>query len=92
MVVDLDLAAAHTFQQVLLLGAQHFFSVHGHELKGSMGLGHKAGTADGHLYTLALAALGQRIIEVYHLLRRLCDALNVLHGLGGQAHHEVELD
>ena len=92
MVVHLDLAAAHTFQQVLLLGAQHFFGVHGHELKRRMGLGHKAGTADGHLYTLALAALGQRIIEVYHLLRRLCDALNVLHGLRGQAHHEVELD
>ena len=57
-----------------------------------MRLGYKAGAADGHLHALALAALGQGIIEVYHLLGSLGDALDVLHGLGGQAHHEIEFD
>ena len=59
MVVHLDLTAVHAFQQMLLLGAQHLLGVHGHELKGRVGLGHKAGAADGHLHALALAALGQ---------------------------------
>ena len=59
VVVHLDLTAVHAFQQMLLLGAQHLLGVHGHELKGCVGLGHKAGAADGHLHALALAALGQ---------------------------------
>ena len=32
------------------------------------------------------------VVEVYHLLRSLGNTLDILHGLGGQTHHEVELD
>ena len=77
---------------MLLLGLQGLSGIHGHKLEGGMRLGHEAGAADGHLHAFALAALGQRIVQVHHLLGGLGDALNVLHGLGGQTHHEVELD
>ena len=57
-----------------------------------MGLRHEAGAADGHLHAAAFGVLGIGVVEVYHLLGGLGDALDVLHRLGGKAHHEVELD
>ena len=57
-----------------------------------MGLGHKAGAADGHLHAASLGVVRVLVVEVYHLLGGLGNALDILHGLGGQTHHEVELD
>ena len=93
VVVDPDLPAAGTgaLHQMLLLLAQHLLRIHGDELEGRVGLGDKAGTADGHLHPTALG-MRRIIVEVHDLLGRLGDALDVLHRLGGQAHHEVELD
>ena len=92
MVVHLDLAAVHAFQQVLLLGLQGLGGIHGHELEGGVGLGHKAGAANGHLHAASLGVVRILVVEVYHPLGGLGNTLDILHGLGGQAHHEVKLD
>ena len=92
VVVDLDLAAVNAFEQVLLLGLQHLFGVHRDELEGGVGLRHEAGAADGHLHAAALGVLGIGVEQIDHFLSGLGDALDVLHRLGGKAHHEVELD
>jgi hypothetical protein len=62
VVVHLDLAAVHAFQQVLLLGLQGLGGIHGHELEGGVWLGHKAGAANGHLHAASLGVV--RILVV----------------------------
>ena len=92
VVVDLDFAAVDAFEQVLLLGLQHLFGIHRDELERGVGLRHEAGAADGHLHAAALGVLGIGVEQIDHFLSGLGDALDVLHRLGGKAHHEVELD
>ncbi len=91
MVAHVDLAALDAVQQVFLLFLEHLGGVLGAELEGGVGLGHKAGHADGHLHPLALGLVRVLVIEVHDPLGGVGDALDVLHGLGGQTHHEIEL-
>ena len=45
-----------------------------------------------HLHAASLGVVRILVVEVYHLLSSLGNTLDILHGLGGQAHHEVKLD
>ena len=92
MVVDLDLAGMYTAKQIFLLFPQFLASVLGAELERGVRLGHEAGHTDGDLDALAFRTVGDGIEQVDHLLGGVSDAFDVLHRLGGQAHHEVELD
>ena len=91
MVVDLDLAGMDTAEQIFLLFPQCLAAILGTELEGGFRFGDKAGHAAGHLHTPALGMV-QAVIQVHHLLGGVGNALDVLHRLGGQAHHEIELD
>ena len=92
VVADADLFGLDAGQQVFLLFAQQLHRVLPLKLEGGKGLWHKAGAGDGDADRPALRAGGQAVVEVDHLLRKVGDALDVLHRLGRQAHHKVELD
>ncbi len=91
MVVHPNLFAPHRFQQVFLLFPELFQGVLGLELEGGVGLGDKAGHADGHLHPPALGLFRHVVKEVYHLLGQVQHGLHILHRLGGQTHHKIEL-
>ena len=82
----------HAAEQIFLLLAQGFAAVLGAELERRVGLGHKAGHADRHLYALALRAVGDFVEEIHDLLGGIGNTLDIVQCFGGQAHHKVELD
>ena len=50
----------------------------------------KAGNADGNRHAFSLWLVGIGIKEIDDLLSQRSDSLDVFHGLGGQAHHEIQ--
>ena len=92
VVADADFFGFDACKQVFLLFTQQLHAVLRFKLKRSKRLWNKAGAGDGNAHRSSLWAGGQAVIQIDHLLRKVCNSLNVFHCFGGQTHHKVELD
>ena len=92
VIADADFFGLDAGKQVLLFFPQQLHAVLSLKLEGSERLWNKAGAGDGHADRTSLWTGRNAVIQVDHLLCKVCDSFNVLHRFGRQTHHKVELD